>query len=128
MKKPSGIKKARARKQPALVDLVLEVLDDLKAQSVLRLDVRHLTSMTDAMIIASGRSDRHVRSIAQALLERCKEAGFEPLGVEGQETGEWVLVDLGEVIVHVMLPKTRDFYSLEKLWDITPRRGKGEVG
>ena len=128
MKKPSGIKKARARKQPALVDLVLEVLDDLKAQSVLRLDVRHLTSMTDAMIIASGRSDRHVRSIAQALLERCKEAGFEPLGVEGQETGEWVLVDLGEVIVHVMLPKTRDFYSLEKLWDIAPRRGKGEVG
>jgi ribosome-associated protein len=117
-----------ASKPQALADLVVEVLDDLKAQSVLRLDVRHLTSMTDIMIIASGRSDRHVRAVAQAVLERCREAGFEPLGVEGEAAGEWVLVDLGAVIVHIMLPKVRDFYALEKLWDIPPRRGARELG
>ena len=108
--------------QASLAALVMTVLDDLKAQAPTRLDVRHLTSMTDEMIIASGRSDRHVRAIAQALLERCKAAGCEPLGVEGLESGEWVLVDLGNVIAHIMLPKTRDFYSLEKLWGIGPRR------
>lgn len=112
----------------ALADRVVDILDDLKAQDVLRLDVRHLTSMTDVMIVASGRSDRHVRAIAQALLERCKQAGHEALGVEGQESGEWVLVDLGEVVVHIMVPKVRAFYSLEKLWDIAPRRSKGELG
>ena len=121
-------KKARRKKRSSLDELVVAVLDDLKAQSVLRLDVRHLTTMTDAMVIASGRSDRHVRAIAQALVERCKEAGLEPIGIEGMESGEWILVDLGDVIVHIMLPKVRDFYSLEKLWDIAPRRGTGEVG
>jgi len=109
-----------------LADLVTTVLDDLKAQSVLSLDVRHLTSMTDVMVIASGRSDRHVRAVAQALLDRCKEAGFAPLGIEGEAAGEWVLVDLGDVIVHIMQPKVRDFYSLEKLWDIAPRQDANE--
>jgi ribosome-associated protein len=109
-----------------LADLVTTVLDDLKAQSVVSLDVRHLTSMTDVMVIASGRSDRHVRAVAQALLERCKQAGFEPLGIEGEAAGEWVLVDLGDVIVHVMQPKARDFYSLEKLWEIAPRQDANE--
>jgi ribosome-associated protein len=109
-----------------LADLVTTVLDDLKAQSVVSLDVRHLTSMTDVMVIASGRSDRHVRAVAQTLLERCKQAGFEPLGIEGEAAGEWVLVDLGDVIVHVMQPKARDFYSLEKLWDIAPRQDANE--
>jgi ribosome-associated protein len=106
----------------AISELVVTVLDDLKAQSPTRLDVRHLTSMCDEMIIASGRSDRHVRSIAQALIERFKAVGREPMGVEGLESGEWVLVDLGDVVVHIMLPKVRDFYSLEKLWGIAPRQ------
>ena len=117
----------KARKPPVAADLVMAVLDDMKAQSLLRLDVRHLTSMTDEMIIATGRSDRHVRSIAQALLERCKADGLEPIGVEGLDAGEWVLVDLGDVIAHVMLPKTREFYSLEKLWGLAPPRS-GEGG
>jgi ribosome-associated protein len=108
--------------------LVLDVLDDLKAQSVLRLDVRHLTSLMDTMIIASGGSDRHVRAVAQALLERCRQSGYEPVGVEGEAGGEWVLVDLGDTVVHIMLPKTRDFYSLENLWDISARRDVGESG
>jgi ribosome-associated protein len=73
------------------------------------------------MIIADGRSDRHVRAIADAVLERCREAGIKPLGVEGQESGEWVLVDLADVVVHVMLPRVREFYNLEKLWDISAR-------
>lgn len=109
-------------------DLVVDVLDDLKAQSVLRLDVRHLTSMTDVMIIASGRSARHVRAVAQALLERCESAGVKPIGVEGEDGGEWVLVDLGDVIAHIMVPSVREFYALEKLWDIAPRRETGDAG
>lgn len=120
-------RKRRPRRRRALADLVVDVLDDLKAQSVVRLDVRHLTSMTDTMVIASGRSDRHVRAISQTLVERCKAAGTQPLGIEGEDAGEWVLVDLGDVVVHVMLPKVRDFYSLEKLWDIAPRKGTGEL-
>jgi ribosome-associated protein len=96
-------------------------LDDLKAQDITALDVRHLTSVTDTMIFASGRSDRHVRSIADSVVERCKEAGIVPLGVEGQQAGEWILVDLGDVVVHVMLPRVRDFYNLERLWDIAAR-------
>jgi ribosome-associated protein len=136
--KAAGPKSAKARvaktdKRPAPkrltpAELALKVLDDLKAQSVVQLDVRHLTSMTDTMIIASGRSDRHVRSIAQALVEAAKAAGYAPLGVEGEGSGEWVLVDLGDVVTHVMLPRAREFYSLEKLWDIAPREGRGGVG
>jgi len=101
--------------------LAAAVLDDMKAQDVRTLDVRHLTSVTDTMIVAAGRSDRHVRAIADALLERCKAAGYPPLGVEGQDSGEWVLVDLGDVIVHVMLPRIREFYNIEGLWDISAR-------
>ena len=112
----------------AMGDLVVEVLDDLKAQSVLRLDVRHLTSMTDVMIIASGRSARHVRAVANAVLERCEAAGVTPIGVEGEDGGEWVLVDLGDVIAHIMVPSVREFYALEKLWDIAARRETGETG
>lgn len=111
-----------------LGDLVVEVLDDLKAQSVLRLDVRHLTSMTDIMIIASGRSVQHVRAVARTLLERCEAAGCAPIGVEGEDGGEWALIDLGDVIVHVMVPSVREFYALEKLWDIAPRRETGDAG
>ena len=99
--------------------LVAEILDDMKATDIVSIDVRHLTSITDVMIVASGRSDRHLRAIADAVVERCKSAGVPSLGVEGIGSSEWVLIDLADVIVHVMLPKTRDFYEIEKLWDIS---------
>ncbi len=104
-----------------LADIVCEALDDLKAADIRNLDVRHLTSVTDFMVIASGRSDRHVRALADTVLERCKALDCRPLGVEGQSSGEWVLLDLGDVVVHVMLPRVRDFYNLEKLWEIEAR-------
>ena len=106
-----------------LADLVCGALTDVKAQDIKSIDVRHLTTVTDVMIIASGRSDRHVRALADTVLERCKEARCRPLGVEGHAAGEWVLLDLGDVVVHVMLPRVRAFYNLEKLWEIEARRG-----
>ncbi len=99
-------------------ELVDDVLDDLKAEAIVRLDVRHLTSVTDLMVIATGRSSRHVRAVAETLLEQGKERGLTPLGIEGLEGGEWVLIDLADVVVHIMLPKVREFYDLEKLWDL----------
>ena len=90
-----------------------------KALEVKVLDVRGLTDIADFMVIASGTSDRHVRSVAQRVVEKTKEAGFRPHGVEGQQGSEWVLIDLSEMIVHVMLPRVREFYGLEKLWDMT---------
>ena len=105
-----------------LRDLIVEALDDLKARQVKVLDVRHLTTITDYMVIASGTSDRHVKSIADRVIERAAEAGIRPYGVEGQERGDWILVDLQDALVHVMQPETRDFYNLEKLWDISETR------
>jgi len=100
--------------------------EDLKADGVHVLDVRHLTTVTDTMVIASGRSDRHVRAIAGAVVEQAKKAGFRPLGVEGERSGEWVLVDLADLVVHVMLPRVREFYNLEKLWDMPARAEDAE--
>jgi len=91
----------------------------MKALDVKVLDVRGLTDIADTMIIASGTSDRHVRSVAQRVVEKTKQGGFRPLGVEGQQDSDWVLIDLSDIIVHVMLPRVRDFYGLEKLWDMT---------
>jgi ribosome-associated protein len=104
--------------RPPLVELVAAALDDLKAQNVAVLDVRELTDVADTIVIASGTSDRHVKSIAGRVVERARDAGFRSLGVEGEREGEWVLVDLQDVIVHVMLPRVREFYGLEKLWDV----------
>jgi len=117
-------KKKRKRTPKQLAAFVMDVLDDLKAEDIRCLDVRHLTTITDMMVIASGRSDRHVRALADAVVEQCKEFGWRPLGVEGQQAGEWILVDLADVVVHVMLPRTRDFYDLEKLWDISSPGGE----
>ena len=99
-------------------DLVLQALDDMKAQDVQVMDVRDMTSVTDVMVIASGTSDRHVKALADNVAEVVKGAGLQPLGVEGEGSREWVLVDLGDVIVHVMHPQTRAFYNLEKLWSV----------
>jgi len=104
---------------PSLKTVIGDALADMKALEVKLLDVRGLTDIADYMVIASGTSDRHVRSVAQRVVEKVKEAGFRPLGVEGQQDGDWVLIDLSEVIVHVMLPRVREFYGLEKLWDMT---------
>lgn len=104
---------------PSLKTVVVDALADMKALEVKVLDVRGLTDIADWMVIASGTSDRHVRSVAQRVVERTKDAGFRPHGVEGQQDSDWVLIDLSEMIVHVMLPRVREFYGLEKLWDIT---------
>jgi ribosome-associated protein len=90
----------------------------MKARDIRVMDVTRLTSVTDFMVIASGTSDRHVKSIADRLIERAVAGGLKPLGVEGKDTGEWVLVDLQDVVVHVMQPRAREFYKLESLWDV----------
>jgi ribosome-associated protein len=112
--------RARPKKaRPTVLQVVAAALDDLKATDISVLDVRHLTTVTDTMIVASGRSDRQVRAIADQVVVQCKKEGYRPIGVEGQKVGEWVLVDLGDVVVHVMQPRAREFYNLEKLWDMT---------
>jgi ribosome-associated protein len=122
-KAASKLKAADNRKatkaRPSLKTVVTDALADMKALEVKVLDVRGLTDIADFMVIASGTSDRHVRSVAQRVVEKTKEAGFRPHGVEGQQDSDWVLIDLSEMIVHVMLPRVREFYGLEKLWDMT---------
>lgn len=98
--------------------LVIKTLDDMKALDVHVIDVRGKTSITDVMVIASGNSDRHVKSLAEAVAFQAKLAGEPPLGTEGLTDGEWALVDLNGVVVHVMQPKVRDFYQLERLWSM----------
>ena len=110
-------KTLRPKAKPTLQDVVLDALADMKAVDVKALDVRGLTDITDTMVVASGTSDRHVKSIADRVVQRCKEAGFRPFGLEGERDGDWVLVDLHDVVLHVMLPRIREFYALEKLWE-----------
>jgi ribosome-associated protein len=107
-------------KTPALTKLAVRALEDLKAQDLLVLDVKALTPMTDVMVICTGTSTRHVKALAQSLVEEAKHQGVQPLGVEGLDQGEWALVDLNGVLVHVMQAQVRAFYQLEKLWQIEP--------
>ncbi|MBN1379529.1 MAG: ribosome silencing factor [Gammaproteobacteria bacterium] len=100
-----------------LKQLVVEALEDIKALDIKVLDVQGLTSVTDYMIIATGTSNRHVKSLADNLLEKAVKQKIKPLGMEGQQEGDWVLVDLGDVVAHIMQPDVRAFYNLEKLWD-----------
>ena len=97
---------------------VIDALEELKAKDVREIDVRGKTSIADLLVIASGTSARHVKSIADEVSKFAKKAGVMPLGVEGEQEAEWVLVDLGDVIVHVMLPRIREFYGLERLWTV----------
>lgn len=104
--------------EPFLHSRVRSALDELKARDIVEIDVRGKTSIADLLIIASGTSSRHVKSIADEVVKFAKQAGVLPLGVEGQDEAEWVLVDLGDIIVHVMLPRIREFYGLERLWTV----------
>jgi len=99
-----------------LLSLVSTALSDLKAQNVEILDVQGISTVTNFMVIASGQSSRQVAGIANRLIEQVKMQGEKPLGMEGEDVGEWALIDLGDIIVHVMQPHIRDFYQLEKLW------------
>jgi ribosome-associated protein len=99
-----------------LKKLIVDALDDLKAVNTVTLDVTGLTDVMDYLVISSGTSNRHVKSLASNVSMEAKKQGMRPMGVEGDDAGEWVLVDFGDVVVHVMLPATRELYDLERLW------------
>ncbi len=111
-----------------LTQVVLDALDDMKAQNVHVIDVRGKTSVTDVMVISSGTSARQVKSQAERVIEKSKASGVQPIGVEGEKEAEWILVDLGDVVVHIMQPSIRDFYHLEKLWATDEADSSGGAG
>ncbi len=117
-RKPAQPAPAPDLRQPDLRRQVLAALEELKARDVREIDVRGKTGITDYMVIASGTSTRHVKSIADEVMKYAKRIGNPPIGVEGEREAEWVLVDLGDVIVHVMLPRVREIYALERLWTV----------
>ncbi|MGR9107557.1 MAG: ribosome silencing factor [Gammaproteobacteria bacterium] len=106
-----------------ILELVLATLDEGKASNIKVIDVQGKTSITDYFVVASGTSERHVKSLADQVVEKLKRLSVQPLGIEGERVGEWVLVDLGDIVLHVMQPRIREFYQLEKLWesDFVPR-------
>jgi ribosome-associated protein len=115
---PDTTQAAPAAQEDKLLELVVDALEELKGVDIRILDVSKLTSITDRMVVASGTSSRHVKSLADNVIRKTKQAGFRALGVEGEQAAEWVLVDLGDVVVHVMMPAVREFYALEKLWSV----------
>ena len=104
-----------------LLEIVIAALEDIKGVDISVIDVRGLTSITDRMVIASGTSTRHIKALAENVVLEAKRHGFAALGVEGEETTGWILVDLSDVVVHIMMPETREFYALEKLWSVGDR-------
>ncbi len=110
--------------KPSIRDRVTESVEAMKAENPVVIDVSDLTTITDTMVICTGTSSRHVSAIAERVIEDAKAAGYRPLGVEGLSEAEWVLVDLGDVIVHVMQAQARALYQLEKLWDLGERRAR----
>jgi len=134
LSEPTHIIKTRLPDPPPEASVLLATVraaaEDLKAQDMVELDVEGKTSVCDYMVIASGTSTRHVKSIADEIVRQSKQLGCQPLGVEGEREAEWVLVDLGDVIVHVMLPRVREFYALERLWTVgdEPPSGDGTSG
>ena len=101
-----------------LLEIVLAALDDIKGVDCKVIDVRGLTSITDRMVIVSGTSSRHIKALADNVVLQAKQHGFPALGVEGESGSEWILVDLVDVVVHIMMPEIREFYALEKLWSV----------
>ena len=104
----------------ALRNLIVEALEEKKGRDVVAMNVTGISDVTDYMIVASGTSNRHVKALVDQVVEAASLAGVEPLGVEGRESNEWVLVDMGDALVHVMQAETRDFYDLERLWTELP--------
>jgi ribosome-associated protein len=119
---PAQVIKTRLPQPPPPVPVLLEqvhhALEDIKARDTVEIDVRGKTSICDFMVVASGTSTRHVKSIADEVVRFAKKLNVQPLGVEGESEAEWVLVDLGDVVVHIMLPRVREFYALERLWTV----------
>ena len=112
----------------ALKDLVMDALDDIRGHDIVSLDVTGQTDIADYMVVASGNTARQVNALVDNVVEKVKAEGVGVIGVEGKDTGEWVLVDLADVIVHVMLPDVRDFYDLERLWSLGPARDEENLG
>lgn len=110
-----------------LKQVVQDALEDAKARDVAWLDVTKQTDITDYMVVASGTSSRHVKSIVEQAIEGASKSGNKPVGVEGMEDGEWVLIDLVDIVVHVMLPKVREFYDLERLWSMGSTKSESLV-
>lgn len=113
---------------PVLLATVRDAVEELKAKDVVEIDVRGKSSVADYLVIASGTSTRHVKAIADEVVKFAKKLDVMPLGVEGEREAEWVLVDLGDVIVHVMLPRVREFYALERLWTVGDQPPSDEDG
>ena len=103
-----------------IIDVVRKALEEIKGKDIAILDVTDVTDVMDTMIVASGSTNRQVKALANTVIEDAKKAGFQPIGVEGMEDGEWVLVDLGDIVIHIMQPAIREFYELEKLWSVRP--------
>jgi len=104
----------------ALNEIITRALEDVKGKDIVQMDVRELSDVMDTLVIATGTSSRHVKSLASNVVEDAKHQGHQPLGVEGADAGDWVLVDFGDIVVHVMQEETRGFYDLEKLWSMEP--------
>lgn len=109
----------------AINQIVVNALEDLKGKNIVEIDVRELSQVMDTLVIASGTSSRHVKSLANNVVVDAKQEGIQPLGVEGIDAGDWVLVDFGDTVVHVMQQEVRDFYDLEKLWSLEPGNRSG---
>ncbi len=110
-----------------LKQVVDNALEDVKAQEITWMDVTRQTDFTDLMVVASGTSNRHVRAVVDRVLEHVNDSGVKPIGVEGLEDGEWILIDLADIVVHVMLPKAREFYDLERLWTVSSQRSESTL-
>jgi len=109
-----------------LQKITVSALEDIKGEDIAVINTKKLTALFDRIVVVTGNSNRQTRSLARNVQEKVKEAGGEVFGVEGQDSGEWVLVDLGDIVVHVMLPAMRNYYNLEELWQTTPKRATGE--